>query len=237
MTAFFLINSALGIGARAAIMVISFSYVSKHFEPSVAVLMSTVLGISFMVTTLGFTLLALKFEANYFILHLALSVVLGTALCVVPVINDVIILYVVFAIVGSVSGALFGFKGNLIAHIFPARDSSYIFGLTEASGGIGSFMIPLCAGYIDSGYGHGSGFYFLGGCLVLSSIVLGLAALIRPKLWKAYKKRSSINGDLKGEKECRDGQKEQGQGQATDAANHNKTISDIPIVSRVGKEA
>ena len=89
-------------------------------------------------------------------------------------------------IIGSINGAVFGFKGNLISHLFPPKDVAYIYGLTEASGGIGSFVVPLSGGYIESKFNHGAGFYFIGACNLFSCMVLCLAALIRPKLWREY---------------------------------------------------
>ena len=193
VTAFFIVNSALAIGARAALVVLSFSYISKYFDPSVAVLTYSIFGISFMVATLLFTLYALKFHANYFVLHLTTSLLLGIAVCLMPVISKVITLYIVLGIIGTITGAVFGFKGNLIAHLFPTKDIAYMYGLTEAAGGIGSFVVPLSGGYIESKFGHGAGFYFVGACNIFSSVLLCLAALIRPKLWQEYNKREVKN--------------------------------------------
>ena len=196
MTAFFIVNSALAIGARAGLVAISFSYISKYFEPSIAVAAYSIFGISFMVTTLLFTLYAVKFRANYFVLHLTTSLLPGIIVCVLPAINHAITLYVIFGIIGSINGAVFGFKGNLISHLFPPKDVAYIYGLTEACGGIGSFVVPLSGGYIESKFGHGAGFYFIGACNLFSCMVLCLAALIRPKLWQEYNKRNVKNNKV-----------------------------------------
>ena len=71
VTAFLIVNSTLAIGARAGLVTISFSYISIYFEPSIAEVTYSIFGKDL------FTLYALKFHANYFILHLTTNLLLG----------------------------------------------------------------------------------------------------------------------------------------------------------------
>ena len=60
-------------------------------------------------------------------------------------------------------------KENVVTHQFPLRDATYIYGLTEAFGGIGAFAIPYAAGYIDKDLTHGDWLYVIGACVILAA--------------------------------------------------------------------
>ena len=208
VTGFLIVNLALAIGARASVDILTFGYMTKYFSSSVAILAYSIFGISFFgCNTYIFTLYALKFKANYFILHLTTSMMHGVVVCILPLISNPINLYIVIAIIGGITGAVFGFKGNLLAHLYPTKDIAHKYGLTEAAGGLGALTIPLCAGYIESTFGHGVSFYFIGACMIFSSIVLGSAALIRPKLWTECSKQCFSRDNV--ESEEHDVQKDQ----------------------------
>ena len=66
----------------------------------------------------------------------------GVVVCILPLISNPIDLYIVIAIIGGITGAVFGFKGNLLAHLYPTKDIAYVYGLTEAAGGLGALTIP-----------------------------------------------------------------------------------------------
>ena len=63
-------------------------------------------------------------------------------------------------------------KGNVVTHIFPLEDATYLYGLTETIGGLGDFVIPYAAGYIDINLRHGNGLCFIGACAIFGSILL-----------------------------------------------------------------
>lgn len=192
VTIFFMINSLLTNGGRAAIVVMAYTIISARFEPSVAVFALTIFGISFLVANLGFTVYALKFKPNYLILHLTVGGIAGVIVCTLPALNQDCLLYIAVAANGCLQGALFCFKGNVIAHLYPTKDIAYVYGLAAASGGIGSFVIPLGASFLETNYCHGAGFFFVGACIIFSSTLLCLAALVQPKLWKEYSKRGQV---------------------------------------------
>ena len=189
VTPFYLLNAMLMIGSRSGFAVNYFAFLSFHFEQRVAIILYTIHGVSFLISMILFTLYGLKFNGNYLIFHLLTCFVFGISICIIPIIQNVIIIYVVSAFVGTCYGLSFGFKGNVVAHIFPLKDVTYLYGLTEAVGGIGAFAIPYAAGHIDKNMTYGDGLYFIGGCVILGSMLLCIPAVFRPALWTPYGKR------------------------------------------------
>ena len=86
-------------------------------------------------------------------------------------------------------------KENVVTHQFPLRDATYIYGLTEAFGGIGAFAIPYAAGYIDKDLTHGDGLYFIGACVIFGSIMICAPAVFRTHLWTRYEKSKGDGND------------------------------------------
>ena len=192
VTPFYLINATLMMGSRSGFAVNYFAFLSSHFEQRVAVISYTIHGVSFLFSMILFTLYGLKFNGNYLVFHLLTCFVFGIAICIIPIIQNVYIIYVVSAFVGTCYGLSFGFKGNVTAHLFPLKDVTGLYGLTEGLGGFGAFVIPYAAGHIDKNMTYGDGLYFIGACVIFASILLCVAAVFRPALWTPYEKR--ING-------------------------------------------
>ena len=88
-----------------------------------------------------------------------------------------------------------------MTHIFPLEDATYLYGLTETIGGLGDFVIPYAAGYIDINLQHGDGLYFIGACAIFGSILLCAPAVFRPALWIPYKKRKNLSENSTHEQE------------------------------------
>ena len=148
-----------------------------------------------MLSTIFFTIYGLKFSANYFVFNLTLTSVLGVLLCIIPIIRSTTVIHGVSARVGACVGLTCAFKENVVTHLFPLRDATYIYGLTEAFRGIGAFAIPYAAGYIDRDLTHGDGLYFIGACVIFGSIMLCVPAVFRTHIWTRYEKSKGDRND------------------------------------------
>lgn len=166
--------------------IIFFGYMAEYFDPSVAVIAYTIHGVSFLIVRLAFTLYGLKFHMNYFIATIVISFLYGIAVFLVPFINSPVVICICSGVLGAGFGTSYGFRGNLAAHLFPVKDITYVYGLTEAVSGVAVLILPLSIGYIQSSFGNNSGFYCMSACCVLACSFLCLPALIRPQLWHAY---------------------------------------------------
>ena len=194
ITPFFLLNAVFMNGSRDGLAVNYFSYLSHNFGQQAAVIAFTIHGVSFLISTIVFTLYGLRYSGNYLVFHLVTSFAFGLLICIIPIIQSVTVIYVFSAGLGICFGLTSGFKGNVVTHLFPLKDTAYLYGLTEAVGGIGAFAIPYAAGHIDKNLSYGNGLYFIGSCVIFGSIVLCTPAVIRPHLWTRYEKRKK-NGD------------------------------------------
>ena len=190
---FYVVNTFLIVGSRNAVKVILFSFISEQFgSASVAVTAYTIYGVSFLISIFLLTLYGLKFTTNYFIFFLTTNLAYGAVLCCIPFVTHTYGIYICSVVAGACFGLSFGFKGNVVVHLFPPPNVTYVYGLSEAVGGVSAFTVPLAAGYIQEYYSkhrQGYEFYFVGGCSIAGGVVLCAAALARPKLWREYEKR------------------------------------------------
>lgn len=135
VTPFILANSFFIVGGRSAMNINFFGYMTVHFDTSVAVVAYTIHGVIFLIFTIIFTLYSLKFYLTYFIAVIVINFIYGIAVFLVPFISSPLLIYICSGVLDAGFGTSFGFKGNLAAHVVPANDVTFVYGLTEAVGG------------------------------------------------------------------------------------------------------
>ena len=193
ITPFFLLNALFARGAQLGILVLLFSHISNATDNQTAVISYSVIGFSILVSNLLLTLILLKFRINCFVTQIIFNVCIGISCCIMAAFNEPIVYYICSGVFGFTHGGTLAIKGALSIHVYPTEAIEYSYGLSEAFGGIGSFLFPLVGGYIQKFYGSSAGLYFLGAAAALGGIVFVIAALIRSQLWIPYEKRKADN--------------------------------------------
>ena len=185
ITPFFLLNSLFARGAQLGILVLLFGHLSITTTPEIALKAYVVCGFGFLVSTLSCNLILLKFNLNCFVTLIVLNLAIGLTCCMLAALNIPLVYYIFCGIFGLTNGAALAVKGGVSIHLYPPDAIEYSYGLSEAVAGIGSFVFPYVGGYIQKQYSSSSsGIYFHAAAVTLGGLILILAALIRPALWK-----------------------------------------------------
>ena len=79
-----------------------------------------------------------------------LQVATGLACCLAAAFNIPVVYYVCSAGLGVTHGGILAIKGAFIIHIYPPDVIEYLYGLSGAVAGIGSYTFPLAGGYTRS---------------------------------------------------------------------------------------
>lgn len=190
ITSFYLINTFCWNASHVGVSVLMFSHIKELFDYSTATKVQSVFGISEAVGGVGLTLLLSKVKVNHFLLHIGCNAVAGTACIVMAIFDSVYIQYGGSVIVGFTHAITIGNMGCVCSHFYPRADVEYAFGFQEAMGGLAGILGPLTTTLLQEKYGLQSGFYLLGGQLLLGAAILLIAIAGRRSIILPYN-----NGD------------------------------------------
>ena len=183
VTPFFLLNALFARGAQLSILVLLFSHISNTTSNQVAVVSYIVIGFSFLASTVVLTLTMCKFSLNCYITQVVFNLLIGLTGFLMAALHIPAVYYICCGVFGFSHGGTLAVKGGLSIHVYPLDAVEYSYGLSEAVAGIGSFLFPVAAGYIQKYYGSDVGLYFLSAIVTVGGLMLVVAALFRTKLW------------------------------------------------------
>ena len=196
VTPFFLLNAFFSYGAQLSVLVLLFTHISDTVDNHTAVISYTIYGLSGLGSSLCLILAFLRFRLNSFILQICFNSLCALGCFMVASLPVAGVTYASCVLLGMSHAGVLAVKGALCIHLYPSEAIEYAYTLSEAIAGIGSFIFPYAAGYLQRAYGSSSGLYLLGTAGLVGCLLLVFSALIRRKLWKMPRTKETYHLSL-----------------------------------------
>lgn len=186
VTPYYLLNAYFWNAGHIAIMVTLFSYISEKSQTSVAILSFSLIGAGNLIGTFLCMVYLSKFTLNHFMLQLAAHIILGSCSMIYAFVDNHIAYYITSTVVGMAHGTTVANMASLSSHLYPAKNVEGAFAFQEAVGGIAGFIGPVTTGIIQSRYSGRAGLCYISANGLMAAVILVVAALYQPTLWKPF---------------------------------------------------